>query len=98
MNDQQRYRRVFENVLIEARDQHMTENGMHAWPEFERASIDQRIKLSEHPHLYRILSLGVHQLTEEQCAHDRVNAIREQKQREAISRLLAQSVDRNKDR
>lgn len=115
------YRRVFENVPIEARDQHMAENKMDAWPEFERASTDQRIKLlearlpkflSEHPHLYRILSLGVHQLTEEQCARelptlrqaielilrDRVNANREQKQREAISRLLAQSVDRNKDR
>lgn len=115
------YRRVFENVLIVARDQHMAENKMDVWPEFEKVSTDQRIKLlgarlpkflSEHPHLYSILSLGVHQLTEEQCAQelpalrqaielilrDRVNVIREQKQREAISRLLAQSVDRNKDR
>ena len=115
------YRRLFENVLVEARNQHIAENNMKAWPEFDKAKIDQRIKLlkaklpqflSEHPHLYRILSLGVHQLTEEQCAQelptlrqaielifrDRVNVIREKKQREEISRLLAQSVDRNKDR
>ena len=115
------YRRVFESILIEARDQHMAENKMKAWPEFEKAKIDQRIKLlktrlpeflCEHPHLYKILSLGVHQLTEEQCAQelptlrqaielilrDRVTAIRKQKDREAISRMIAQSVNRNKDR
>jgi hypothetical protein len=115
------YRRVFESVLNETRDEHMAKNKMDAWPEFAEARTDHRIKLlkamlpkflSEHLHLYSVLSLGAHQLTEEQCAQelpvlrkaieqifcDRVNEIRAQKQREATSRLLDQSVDRNKDR
>lgn len=114
-------RRVFEDVLEEARDAHMAEHKLESWPEFEKAHTDEKIKLlgdrlpgflSEHPQLYGILSIGVHELTESECAdelpmlrqaielilRDRVNAIRERKQRADVSKLVAQAVNRHKDR
>jgi hypothetical protein len=71
------YRRVFESVLLEASKEHMSKHGMDEWPEFKVARTDERIRLvkeclpqfmSEHPQLYGVLSLGVHELSEEQCA------------------------------
>lgn len=60
--------------------------------------------MAEHPELYSILSKGVHELTEEECARelpmlrqaielimeDRVTEQRRRKQREAASKLVAQ--------
>lgn len=115
------YRRVFENILRVARDEHMVEAKLDAWPEFERARTDERIRLladklpaflSENPHLYGILSLGVHELSEAECARelpmlrqaielilrDRLNLLRERKQREDVTKLLAQAADRLKGR
>jgi hypothetical protein len=112
-------RRVFESVLAEARDEYMAQHGLTEWPEFQDARTDHRIRLlrehlpkflSEHPQLYRVLSLGVHELTEEQCAaelpmlrkaielimRDRVTAARQKREREEVSKLVAQAVDRHK--
>lgn len=113
------FRRVFESLLVRARDEHMVEHSMTDWPEFKKAKTDERIKLlagklpkflSEHPEIYGVLSKGVHELTEEQCAaelpilrsamelilRDRLNAIRDIKQRAAVSKLVAQAVGRVK--
>jgi hypothetical protein len=112
-------RRVFESVLAEARDEYMAQHGLIEWPKFQDSRTDDRIWLlreylpkflSEHPQLYRVLSLGVHELTEEQCAtelpmlrkaielimRDRVTAARQKREREAVSKLVAQAVDRHK--
>lgn len=113
------YRRVFESLLVSASEEHMAEHSMADWPEFKIAKTDVRINLlsdrlpaflSEHPEIYGLLSKGVHELTEEQCAaelpilraamelilKDRLNALREAKQRAAVSKLIAQSVNRVK--
>ncbi|MEJ8815468.1 hypothetical protein WKW77_30695 [Variovorax ureilyticus] len=71
------YRRVFEKVLDEAKAAHMQAVGMNAWPEYVAAKTPERIKMLadqlpefmvDNAALYSILSEGVHQLTEEQCA------------------------------
>jgi hypothetical protein len=109
------YRRVFESVLVESRDAHMKSAGMTEWPEFRAARTDERIKLlkdelpaflSEHPHLYGILSLGVHELSEAECAaelpmlrqaiqlifEDRKIEMQKRKTREAVSKMISQSA------
>lgn len=113
------FRRVFESVLVEARDEYMAQHGLAEWQEFKDARTDERIGLlrdnlpkfmSEHPQLYRVLSLGIHELTEEQCAaelpmlrkaielimRDRVTAARQKREREEVSKLVAQAVDKHK--
>lgn len=113
------YRRVFESVLLEARDAKLKAEGVEAWPEFERLRTDERIAalaeylpqfMVEHPHLYGILSKGVHELTEEECGEampvlrqaielmiqDKVDAIRKEKRRAVASTLLARTVDKHK--
>ncbi|WP_140636168.1 hypothetical protein [Methylibium rhizosphaerae] len=113
------FRRVFESVLLEARAEYMSRHNLEQWPEFDRARTDERIALlrehlpkfmSEHPHLYSVLSLGVHELTEDQCQRevpmlrsaielimqDRVTEVRQRRQREQVSKLLAQAIDRHK--
>jgi hypothetical protein len=66
--------------------------------------------LIENPHLYGLLSLGVHELTEEQCAEqlpllrsaielilrDRLAVVAARKHREGVEKLLAQAVDKHK--
>lgn len=107
------YRRVFESVIADARTEFMKANSLEAWPEFDAAKTDDRIRMlrghlpefmAEHPELYSILSKGVHELTEEECARelpmlrqaielimeDRVTEQRRRKQREAASKLVAQ--------
>ena len=73
------YRRVFESILHDARDEHMQEHDKETWPEFSSANTLEKIKLVsahlpeflvEHPQLYKILSLGVHQLSEEECTRE----------------------------
>lgn len=114
------YRRVFESVLLGARDQYMLQNGMNDWPEFNNGRMDEKIRLlrdhlpkfmSEHPQLYAVLSIGVHELTEEKCAaelpmlrkaielivRDRMTAASAKKERDDLSKLVAQSVDRHKN-
>ena len=114
------FRRIFESVLVEARDDYMAQHGLTEWQEFKDARTDERIGLlrenipkfmSEHPQLYRVLSLGIHELTEKQCAaelpmlrksielimRDRVTAARQKREREEVSKLVAQAVDRHKD-
>lgn len=109
------YRRVFESVLIEARDAHMKQGNLTEWPEFRAARTDERIKLlknhlplflSEHPHLYSILSIGVHDLSEAECAselpmlrqamelifQDRKIQLQQRKARDAVSKMLSQSA------
>ena len=113
------YRRVFESVLFEARDAKLKADGTAAWPEYEKLRTDERIAalkeylpqfMVEHPHLYGILSKGVHELTEEECGEampvlrqaielmiqDKVDAIRKEKRRAVASTLLAQTVDKHK--
>lgn len=70
-------RRVFENLLDEARSKvHGGRFREQAWPEYDEARIPERVRLVaselpsfivEHPELYKVLSKGVHQLTEEEC-------------------------------
>lgn len=113
-------RRVFEGVLLEARDEYMRQHALTDWQAFRDARTDERIRLlrehlpsfmSEHPQIYGILSLGVHELTEEQCAaempmlrkaielimRDRVTAARQRREREEVSKLVAQAVNRHKE-
>lgn len=113
------YRRVFESVLFEARDAMMRDTGRVDWPEFDRLRTDEKIAevrqylpqfMAEHPHLYGILSKGVHELTEEECGEamptlrqaielmlqDKVDAIRREKRRQAASVMLAKTVDKHK--
>jgi hypothetical protein len=68
--------------------------------------------MSEHPQLYGVLSLGVHELSEAECAEelpmlrsaielimrDRVTAKRQERQRQDVAKLLAQTVERHKER
>lgn len=112
-------RRIFENVLVEARDAYMAAQGLVEWPEFASSRTDERIRLlrnqlpqfmSEHPEIYGLLSIGVHELTEEQCAdefptlrkaielimRDRLIAIQQKREREDVAKLVARSVDRHK--
>ncbi|WP_284620099.1 hypothetical protein [Aquabacterium humicola] len=114
-------RRVFEQLLKEARDAHIAEHGLKDWPEFRAAKTDERIKLvrdrlpaflSEHPQLYGLLSLGVHELSDEECAREfpllrqaielifteKANAARREKARLAAQKLIDQAGDRYKDR
>ncbi len=113
------YRRVFESVLLEARDEYMAQHGLTVWKEFMESRTDERVRLlrdhlpkfmSDHPQLYGVLSLGVHELTEEECAgelpilrkaielimRDRVTAARQKREREEVSKLVAQAVNRHK--
>jgi hypothetical protein len=113
------YRRVFESVLSEARDEKKKTEALQSWPEFDTMRTGDRIIalrgyvpdfMADHPHLYSILSLGVHELTEEQCGkalptlrqaielmmHERVDAARRTKRRAAVSKLLSQTVDEHK--
>jgi hypothetical protein len=73
-------RRVFEGLLLEVRDQ--VDSGVHKgadWPEFDRGRTGDRIRLVaselpplivQHPDIYGLLSKGVHELTEEECARE----------------------------
>jgi hypothetical protein len=113
------FRRVFESVLQQARDAHMEKMKVEVWPEFRSARTDERIRMLraelpafmvEHPELYGLLSLGVHELTEQQCAEelptvrkaielimrDRWVALQRQREREDLAKLLARSVDQHK--
>lgn len=113
------YRRVFEGVLFEARDAKMKAESMTAWPAFNGMRTDERIAalrpylpqfMVDHPHLYGILSKGVHELTEEECGdamptlrqsielmlQDKVDVIRREKRRQAASVMLAQTADKHK--
>lgn len=113
------YRRVFESVLFEARDAMMKDTGRADWPEFDRLRTDEKIAevraylpqfMVDHPHLYSILSKGVHELTEEECGEamptlrqsielmlqDKVDAIRREKRRQSASAMLARTVDKHK--
>lgn len=112
------YRRVFESVLFEARDAKLQAEGKAEWPDFEKLRTDERIAalreylpqfMVEHPHLYAILSKGVHGLTEEECGaampvlrqaielmlQDKVDAIRKERRRAAASTLLAQTANKH---
>jgi hypothetical protein len=113
------YRRIFEGVLADAKKILLAARGPDALPDFDRLRTDEKIAalrdflppfMAEHPHIYGILSKGVHELTEEECAaemptlreaielimHERVEEVRKQKRKGAASRLLAQSVNRLK--
>jgi hypothetical protein len=74
-------RRMFEGLLWEARD--MVSEGQYkgtVWPEFDGGSrISEKVKLVaselppfivEHPELYGVLSKGIHELTEAECADE----------------------------
>lgn len=113
------YRRVFEQLLDQARDEFAKDNPGADIDEIDRKYTDEKIKvlaaylppfLVEHPQLYAILSKGVHQLTEDECARElptvrqaieiilkeKVEAIRAAKRREAAKLLIAQSANRVK--
>lgn len=113
------YRRIFEGVLAEARDAFLAKQGAGALHDFDRLRTDERITalrdflppfMAQHPHLYGILSKGVHELTEEECTAEmptlreaiglimleRVEEIRKEKRKQAASKLLAQSANRLK--
>jgi hypothetical protein len=85
---------------------------MKDWPEFDTGRMDKKIRLlrnhlpkfvSEHSQLYGMLSIGVHELTEGQCAaelpmlrkaielivRDRITADRAKKERDDLSKLVA---------
>jgi hypothetical protein len=111
------YRRVFEGALREAYDEKLRTEGMPDWPDYAKMRTDERIDalkgyvpqfLAEHPHLYTILSKGVHELTEEECGeampvlreaielmlHEKVDAIRREKRRSAASKLIARTLNK----
>jgi hypothetical protein len=111
------YRRVFEGLLNEVRDEHLEESGQLSWPEFDDGNTSDKIRLlghrlpeflREHPHLYRLLSVGVHQLSEDECAEelpvvrqaielvleDRVAQIEQRRRRTETQKLLADSLSR----
>lgn len=69
-------RRVFENLIEEARTRAMTENKEFLNEEYLKARMDEKIKmvkdylpefLVENRTLYAILSTGIHDLTEDEC-------------------------------
>lgn len=114
------FRRVFESVLRDARDEYLRAHRQAEWPEYDAAHAEERIRLLrgflpdfvvEHPELYRMLSLGVHELTEEQTAQelpmlrqavelimmDRVTEARRGKQREDVAKLLAQRINHHRN-
>lgn len=113
-------RRVFESMLDSAKDQHMEEHELSNWNEYELAKTSQKIQLLkqylpkflvEHPHLYTLLSLGVHELSEEQCSEEFENLktaidiiVKEQisisddnKRKAEISTLLSKSINQRKN-
>ncbi len=113
------FRRIFESVLKEGRSGYMLQHSLTEWLEFDSARTDERIKLlrdhlpnflTDHPQLYGLLSLGVHELSEEECAvelpmlrnaielifRDRVTAARHRRERQEVSKLVAQAVNRHK--
>lgn len=113
------YRRVFEQLLNEARDEYGLANNITDLNEFDNRYTDEKIRiladhlppfLVEHPQLYGILSKGVHQLTEEECASElptlrlaievilkeKAAATKAKKLRAEASKLLAQVGDRLK--
>lgn len=111
------YRRIFETILSETRDQAMLEDGRDDWPEYAAASTPERIKLLdhhlpefmvEHPHIYNILSAGIHSLTEEECAseipmlgqaiemiaEERAERKNRAKRKVTLSKMLAQNAQK----
>ena len=112
-------RRVFESMLDAAKVHHMEEHGLPKWDEYESVKTSQKIQLLkqylpdflvDHPHLYTLLSLGVHELSEQQCSEEFENLrtaidiiIREQiadanerKRKVEISTLLSKSINQRK--
>jgi hypothetical protein len=111
-------RRMFESLLIEARNS--IAGGQYLerdWVEFDRAKMPDRVKLVaselpsfvvEHPELYGVLSKGVHELSEEECARElpllqscmkliaeqRLDRIRRAKNEADVKKMLAQATDR----
>ena len=114
------YRRVFEQLIDGARDAWAGESGITDLSEFNRLYTDDKIKtlgekylppfLVEHPQLYSILSKGVHQLSEQECAEalptireaieiilrEKTAKVEASKQRERAKLLLARTVDKHK--
>ncbi|MGJ7571098.1 hypothetical protein ACSFBX_11235 [Variovorax sp. RB2P76] len=70
-------RRVVEGILDQERDAEMQAKGITEWPDYQRADVKGRMKLLgdrlpeflvENPMLYKVLSHGIHSLSEEDCA------------------------------
>lgn len=106
-------RRVVEGIMNEERDAEMKEKGVTEWTDYERADVKGRMKLLgdrlpeflvENPMLYKVLSHGIHSLSEEDCAalypklrdaihllfDDRLERYRKAKHREKLARELNQ--------
>lgn len=113
------YRRVFESIIDDAKQEHMKKHELEQWPEYENTtSTADRIKLlkselptflTDHPHLYKLLSIGVHTLTEQECGQEilnirqaiehivrnRITLQQQEEESVALSRFLSQSVDKH---
>lgn len=114
-------RRVFESMLDAAKVHHMEAHELTKWDEYDSGKTSQKIQLLkqylpdflvDHPHLYTLLSLGVHELSEQQCSEEFENLrtaidiiIREQiadanerKRKVEISTLLSKSINQRKNK
>ncbi|PUE32999.1 hypothetical protein B9Z35_05610 [Limnohabitans sp. Jir61] len=107
-------------MLDAAKAQHIAEHELTSWEDYDAGKTSQKIQLLkqylpkflvDHPHLYTLLSLGVHELSEQQCAEEFENLrtaidiiIREQisnandmKRKVEISTLLSKSINQRKN-
>ena len=115
-------RRVFESIITETKIAHMQSHGMEKWDEFDKAmKVNEQITLlredlpkfmSENPTIYRLLSKGVHELTEEECAEelpllkksieviisDRIEQLRAKMNRDELTKMIAQRVDHHENK
>jgi hypothetical protein len=116
-------RRVFDGVLASTRDDVMAVRGMAEWQEYSEADTLGRIRLlgdalpsflTEVPEVFRLLSHGLHELTEEEAAQElpmldnaiqiilrqRVEAKERQQLSEETAKFIRQATNRhfNKDK
>jgi hypothetical protein len=115
-------RRVFESIITETKIAHMKSHGMEKWDDFDNAiKVNEQIALlrkdlpkfmSENPTIYRLLSKGVHELTEKECAEelpilkksieviisDRIEQLRAKKNRDELTKMIAQRVDHHENK
>lgn len=113
------YRRVFESIIDDAKKEYMKKNELKEWAEYESTNTTtDRIKLlkselptflSDHPNLYKLLSIGVHNLTEQDCGQEilsirqaiehivrsRIILRQQEEESETLSKLISQSVDKH---
>jgi hypothetical protein len=111
-------RRVFESILDQAKAKYMLKHELTTCKDYESEGTGKRIQLLkeylppflvDHPHLYTLLSMGVHELSEKECSREfenlraaiemiikeKISMMEEERRKEEISKLLSMSINQH---